>query len=724
MPQGFLGISVSVSDSALPIEGAKVYVMKSSLPQNGDASNRLLQYEPSLPNGRTVSPTDNDGEFITNSDGKTPSIGLDAPDANISLEENSPDIPYSIFDVYIEARGFVPVRVRGVQIYAGVDSLLPVNLHPSLGSNVNIEIYVIPENALYLSEQRNQQSAIPIPRAFPDIAERVYIPETIAVHLGRPEQQAENVYVSFPDYIKNVASSEIYPTWPDSALRANIYAQISLALNRVYTEWYPSQGYNFQITNSTAFDQAFVNGRNIFSNISAIVDEIFNSFLQREGYVEPLFAQYCDGVQTSCAGMSQWGSLYLAEQGSTPIRIVRYYYGQDVEINSTDVIMSIEESYPGSPLSVGDTSDAVATLQAQLNRISQNYPSIPLIPSITGRFGSETDAAVRAFQRIFELPVNGIVDRASWYRISYIYTAVKDLAELTSEGESPSVPSGPPNVTLRRGSTGNNVRLLQYILSYISLFYTDISPVRLIDGIFGTETLDSVISFQQSFGLQPDGIAGSETWEELYRVFDGILSTIAVQTPEQSYPGYELRRGSSSEAVRLIQIYLNVINESYPIIPGVSEDGVFGEETEIAVRAFQRRFGLADDGVVGQQTWARIIEVYNFVSRGTGVSPDANATAMSVASPAVSNVQTLGTNFPGIDLRRGQHGKYVLLLQRGINEAVSATMPQLRINETGAFDNSTENAVLVIQKALGKTPTGIVNEELWNEIFSDTANRL
>ena len=251
-----------------------------------------------------------------------------------------------------------------------------------------------------------------------------FIPRTIRVHLGNPDQAADNITISFPDYIKNVASSEIYPTWPEAALRANIYAQISFALNRYYTEWYPSRGYDFDITNSTRFDQSFVPGRDIYDSVSRIVDEIFNSYVVRRGSIEPYFTQYCNGTTTTCDGLSQWGTVALAEEGLGPYDILTRYYGDDIDIVTDAPVRNGQPSYPGTPLRLGDAGNDVQEKQIQLNRISANYPSIPKINPTDGVFGISTDEAVRAFQRIFGLTVDGIIGKATWYRLSYIFMPI------------------------------------------------------------------------------------------------------------------------------------------------------------------------------------------------------------------------------------------------------------------------------------------------------------
>mgnify|MGYP002508489553 FL=1 len=260
-----------------------------------------------------------------------------------------------------------------------------------------------------------------------------FIPSTITVHLGRPDQPAQNVTVPFPDYIKNVASSEIFPTWPENAIRANVYAQVSFALNRIYTEWYRSQGYDFDITNTTAFDQSFVNGRNYFEDVSRIVDDLFNNYVRRQGAVEPLFTAYCDGRQTNCNGLKQWDTVSLANEGKTPYEILQFFYGDDIDIVSAPVRVNAP-SYLGIPLSLGAVGNDVQAMQIRLNRISRNYPAIPKIAAVDGNFGADTEAAVRRFQEIFGLNPDGVIGKETWYRIGYIYTSVKKLSELNSEG--------------------------------------------------------------------------------------------------------------------------------------------------------------------------------------------------------------------------------------------------------------------------------------------------
>lgn len=350
-----------------------------------------------------------------------------------------------------------------------------------------------------------------------------YIPQYITVHLGSPTSNAGNVTVSFQNYVKNVASSEIYPTWDEDALRANILAIISFALNRVYTEFYRSRGYDFDITNNTAYDQAFNNGRSYFENISRIVDDIFNDYLRRPGFVEPLAAKFCNGTTVTCQGLSQWGSQNLARQGYDFFEILQSYYG-NVEIVTDAQIRGITSSYPGAPLQVGSSGPSVVVLQVSLNRISQNYPAIPKIPTVDGIYGSRTEAAVRAFQSIFNLSPDGIVGPATWYRIVRLYTAVTRLAELRSQGQQFYAINWSPPTTLQVGSTGEKVRLLQYMLSVIADFIPSIPEIT-VDGIYGNGTRAAVLAFQRRYQLPETGTVGQTTWDTIYDQYSGIENT-------------------------------------------------------------------------------------------------------------------------------------------------------------------------------------------------------
>ncbi len=442
------------------------------------------------------------------------------------------------------------------------------------------------------------------------------IPSTITVHLGSPDSDAENVTLGFPDYIKNVASSEIYPTWPEEAIRANILAQISFALNRVFTEYYPSRGYDYDITNTTAFDQAFVNGRDTFDTIDRIVDENFNDYLRRPDSLEPLFAQFCDGVQTTCDGLSQWGTVTLAEQGLNAFEILQNFYGDDLELVENAAVADIPDSYPGVALRLGDSSQEVEEKQIQLNRISRNYPAIPKIPVVNGSFGESTEEAVRAFQRIFNLTEDGVIGKATWYKIFMIYNAVKRLSELDSEGLRAEEL---PQLYVREltvGDRGDFVWLVQYYLAVVSAFYNTV-PDAAVTGEYTEDTARSVRAFQQTYGLPQTGNIDFATWRDLYRAYRGIVQNApTLEGGTLRYPGLQLRVGSQGEYVRALQTYLNTIGQTYTSIPSLPVTGYFGPQTEAAVSEFQRLFGLTVTGAVDPFTWEAIASLYSDLSLG------------------------------------------------------------------------------------------------------------
>ncbi|MBQ4324761.1 MAG: peptidoglycan-binding protein [Clostridia bacterium] len=449
------------------------------------------------------------------------------------------------------------------------------------------------------------------------------IPETVTVHLGAPDAPASNVTLPFADYIKNVASSEIFPTWPDAALRANIYAQLTYTLNRIYTEYYRSRGYDFDITNDIGSDQSFVYGRDIFENISAIVDEIFNSYVRRVGSVEPLYAAYCDGVEVTCAGLSQWGTVELAEQGFTPLEILKNYYGDDIEIVENAPVAGFEGSAPDVPLALGISGPLVQRVQRRLNRISLNYPAIPKIYPADGVFESETEEAVKKFQEVFNLTPDGIVGNATWYRIQAIYNSVKRLSDLNSEGLSYGEIATQYPTQLQEGDTGVGVQVIQYFLAYVANFVGTVSTTA-IDGSFGPATAASVRSFQRTYGLPETEVMDLTSYNTLYNVYLGLVEAQDLSYREGEgapFPGTILREGAQGEDVTLLQSYLNFIGRTYTQIGGLPTTGYFGTQTAAAVTAFQELFDLPGArGTVNAATWNAIVSVYEDLYMGNMAS--------------------------------------------------------------------------------------------------------
>ena len=448
------------------------------------------------------------------------------------------------------------------------------------------------------------------------------IPSYITVHLGPPDSDAPNVTVPFVDYIKNVASSEIFPTWPENAIRANVYAQVSFALNRIFTDYYRSRGYDFDITNSIGIDQSFVNGRDIFENVSQIVDEIFNDYVVLGNSVEPYFTAYCDGRELTCPGLQQWDTVALAEEGLTPYEILQRFYGNDINIVTNAPIGDRSSTWNGRTLSFGDIGNDVQQIQIRLNRISKNFSAIPKIYPVNGIFDQSTEDAVREYQSAFDIDVDGLVGKDTWYSIQRTYNAVKRLNDLASEGLSREEVSGIFNTSLSEGDTGSEVFELQYLLALVAEYNNEIQAPN-IDGIFGAGTRNSVEAFQRAYGLNIDGTVNTDDWDRLYREYVGILESLPTgyfNSTTIPYGGRVLRLGVSGDDVLALQRYLNFISNTYTDIPKISEDGIFGVGTEAAVIAYKEIFGLDPTPIVSASTWEQITSTYRDLYDGQRAS--------------------------------------------------------------------------------------------------------
>ncbi|MCM1569198.1 MAG: peptidoglycan-binding protein [Roseburia sp.] len=404
--EGSLKISVISSIGLVPVENATV-----SISYTGDPESPI-------------------STWTTDSSGQTPVIELPAPDPALSMSPSA-EQPYSEYNITVNAEGYEPVTVSGSEILAGELSLQPIRMDPLITDADENDVIVIPAHTLFgeYPPKIPEDEIKPMDETGEIVLSRVVVPEYVIVHDGVPsDSTAPNYWVRYKDYIKNVASCEIYSTWPEAAIYANILAIMSVTLNRVYTEWYRNQGYDFTITSSTAYDQKWIYGRNIFENIDYLVDSVFANYLSRPGVRQPIFTSYCDGRRVTCSGLSQWGSRYLADEGYSAIEILRYYYGNDLYINTAEIISGVPSSYPGYDLTIGSTGDKVRQLQTQLNRIARNYPAIPTI-TVDGIYGPATAASVRTFQGIFNLPQTGVTDYATWYEVSDIYVGVTRIAE-------------------------------------------------------------------------------------------------------------------------------------------------------------------------------------------------------------------------------------------------------------------------------------------------------
>lgn len=409
MAQGFLQVDVVSDANNFPIEDAEVSI------------------------ARTEEPSDVIEQITTNSSGQTENVTLEAPPLELSLTPQ--DLrPYAEYTIRITAPGFEPIVISGTEVLADATALQNVRMIPLAEvTRPAIEDIIIPDHTLYgtFPPKIAESEIKPMNETGEIVLSRVVVPQTVVVHDGVPsDKSAKNYYVPYRDYIKNVASSEIYATWPESAIVANVLAIMSFTLNRVYTEWYRNQGYDFTITSSTAYDHKWIYGRNIFESISVVVDDIFDNYLSRPDVKQPILTQYCDGRQVQCPGwMTQWGSCELGERGYSPIEIIRYFYGDDMYINTAEQISGIPASFPGTELTIGSSGDKVRQIQEQLDTVAGIYTAIPRV-SIDGIYGPGTERAVERFQSIFGLPVTGVVDFATWYKISHIYVGITRIAEL------------------------------------------------------------------------------------------------------------------------------------------------------------------------------------------------------------------------------------------------------------------------------------------------------
>ena len=484
-------------------------------------------------------------------------------------------------------------------------------------------------------------------------------------------------------------------SWPEEALRANIIAQVSLALNRIWTEWYPSRGYSFNITGSPGYDQAYVNGRTVFAVMERLTAELFNTFVQRSGDAEPYFTEYCDGKTVTCPGMKQWGTVDRAREGLNALQILRYYYGNRVQLVTTNNIAAIPSSYPGSPLRRGSTGTNVRILQKQLSRIAKDYPSFGK-PAVTGTFDEATENSVKKFQKQFSLTADGIVGKATWYKISYVYVSVKDLAELTSEGETAEgIQSAGdwPGTVLRRGSTGSSVEQVQFWLSDLAQF--DSSLVRVsVDGSYGAATERAVRAFQQKQSLTADGVVGQTTWNALYAAWVDAQSDLG----GTAWPGTALRRGDTGMEVRLVQFWLRLAADNYSALRTVTVDGSYGAATVSAVTAFQSLFGLTADGVVGRSTWNKLKEV--------GL-----AVANKIVAANVAPGQFTATT------REGSRGTAVRAVQYYLRRLAAYYSDVPTVTVDGKFGAATTRAVKAWQTRAGLTVDGVVGRLTFQSLY-------
>ena len=437
------------------------------------------------------------------------------------------------------------------------------------------------------------------------------VPNNIVVHLGSPSSNSRNITVPFTSYISNVAASELYPTWPENALIANIYAIISFTMNRIYNEWYRSKGYNFDITSSPAYDQTYTENRSTYENINNIVQEIFNNYVVKGKGIEPYFTSYCDGRKLICNGLSQWGSVTLANQGKTPLEILKYYYGNDISIKYDAEVGDGTIGYPGYDIELGSFGNPVLAIERDLKRIRNNYPAIPEISSSPGIYTNDLANAVKKFQEIFNLPVTGVVNKATWYKIKYIYNSVKKLGDLYSEGITEEEATFLYNDKLTLGNSGIDVEYIHYFLDALAFLDPDIPRLQ-TNSIYSENTVTMVKAFQKKYGLPVTGDFTYSDWKVLKEEYEKILSFVPDKNKDyvnELYPNYFLTRGMSGDDVKRYQRFLLAICKYDKSIPGVRVNGVFDELTEKSVKKLQQDYGFDINGIVGPLLWKKTVEL-------------------------------------------------------------------------------------------------------------------
>ena len=437
------------------------------------------------------------------------------------------------------------------------------------------------------------------------------VPNNIVVHLGSPSSNSRNITVPFTSYISNVAASELYPTWPQNALIANIYAIISFTMNRIYNEWYRSKGYNFDITSSPAYDQTYTENRSTYENINNIVQEIFNNYVVKGKGIEPYFTSYCDGRKLICNGLSQWGSVTLANQGKTPLEILKYYYGNDISIKYDAEVGDGTIGYPGYDIELGSFGNPVLAIERDLKRIRNNYPAIPEIPSSPGIYTNDLANAVKKFQEIFNLPVTGVVNKATWYKIKYIYNSVKKLGDLYSEGITEEEATFLYNDKLTLGNSGIDVEYIHYFLDALAFLDPDIPRLK-TNSIYSENTVTMVKAFQKKYGLPVTGDFTYSDWKVLKEEYEKILSFVPDKNKDyvnELYPNNFLMKGMSGDDIKRYQRLLLKICRFDKSIPGVRVNGIFDDLTDRSVRKLQNDYGFEINGIVGPLLWRKTVEL-------------------------------------------------------------------------------------------------------------------
>lgn len=750
MEKGCLVFELRKDNGAEPIIDAQVKIISI----DGREVNRLLK---------------------VNDDGKTDEIEVYTKDSRLTFNQLNREIPYTRIDAEVKLGNDKIMEIDDIQVYSNITSIQEVKLDSRVttsmrhhkdkkGKGKKEHIYIKNENPCIFNTEVNVKDKDEILKDDKSLksivkVEELYIPQFITIHLGEVGEEGETLTVPFIDYVKNVACSTIYPTWNEEAIKANIYAIVSFALNRVYTNWYRSKGYGFQITSSKIHDQMYVKGRTLFKNVCDMVDDMFDKCIKLEGFYQPLLSR-CENTTMDYKILSRWGSLSLAEDGLFALDILKKYFGDTVQIVDVPKIECVMKKCPNRELFHGVNNDDVRFLQKALNMISSHYKGISKIGSITGYFGDETERAVRDFQRIFNLKVDGIVGSKTWKKICIIYAIIKQLYHNDELEEI-----APEFKTLQYGQTGEDIEVLQKDLNNILRDFNNYTQIK-EDGIFGQETEKAVKFFQRVFGLNVDGIAGKNTMGRIEYAKEFIsdlkdlveyhnqINSVKDKTSdmnsiiESRHSSEDLSKinnklpikmGDSGEHVYKLQKYLNRLSRYYGFLHKIKEDGIFGRETEDMVKKFQKYLFLTVDGIFGEKSFLKLQSIMEIINHLYELDPD---DCKTYTNHKHNDDEYKNVNFEIIypknyikrktrylndikisrPLTKGVEGEDVKLVQSELNKLISYYGGRL-LNVNGKYDDETEESINKFKQKLGLPVTGYFDEHDF-DILMDINNNI
>ena len=745
MEKGYLVFEISKDNGATPVSNAQIKIVSI----DGREVNKILG---------------------VNEDGKSDKIEIYTKDSSLTFDKSNECIPYTEVDAEVRFENDKIVEIKVIQVYSDITSVQELKFdsrdsfrkhHKDKKSKSKKEHICFKNEAPCVLKSNENDVKIKSGLLKDDKGikpvvkvEDLSIPEFITIHLGEPNENGEIITVPFVDYIKNVVCSTIYPTWNDEAIKANVYAIVSLSLNRIYTNWYRSKGYGFEITSSPSYDQMYVKGRNLFRNVCNIVDDIFDKCIKVNGFHQPFLAK-CDNVTSDYRVLSRWGSFRLAEDGMDALNILKKYFGDNIELIEVPNIECIIKKYPDRELHQGSYGKDVKFLQKALNLIGSKYQGISKISDITGNFGEQTEKAVRDFQKIFNLKVDGIVGKKTWKKICLVYSLIKRLFGDYNDVEEGAI----NNVSLRFGNEGPLVKELQHDLNDI-LKYTSWHEKLEEDGIFGEKTKKSVEDFQKIFGLIVDGIVGKDTSSRIKYVKKNIKSLQDFiknsldknKRDDKGSCSHENRNedkkfeailpikyGDKGKHIEKLQELFNTVSKYYNFLDTLVKDGIFGPNMERFIKNFQRRFGLIVDGIVGNETLTKLKALENAITefnmdyelkkndkKKNDVKEDNKTDLERLYRQEESEIfsgsfrSEISMEYPGFELEFGDVCGYVTLAQQYINFIRSNSIGYFKTNvelkDDGVFGENTLAYINEIQDKFMFNRSRKINKDVWNRL--------